>query len=347
MSEDASASEVARLAAGAIRGAALTGVGAVHGLVGDSLHRAAPIVTTRMELRAAGRRVRATRSGLAGAFPSARPTLLVLVHGLFETEAVWSFAGIGRHGVRTAPTYGDALADELGSTALMVRYNTGLRVSDNGAALLELLGTVVRRWPVEVGRIVLVGHSMGGLVIHSALAQVPDVPVDELPDELAWTRLVTDTVSLGAPHHGAPLERAVASAAAALDRGRSTRWAAAVLRARSVGIKDMRHGNLLEADWSGHDPDHPADTRSPGRPRGRVRHRAVVGSLTRGDHPVGRTIGDLVVPVASARHESPEESLSRFAAEDVAVVAPLHHLTLVNDDRVLEVLRSWLLPPTD
>lgn len=65
MSEDASASEVARLAAGAIRAAALTGVGAVHGLVGDSLHRAAPIVTTRMELRAAGRRVRATRSGLA------------------------------------------------------------------------------------------------------------------------------------------------------------------------------------------------------------------------------------------------------------------------------------------
>ena len=35
-------------------------------------------------------------------------------------------------------------------------------------------------------------------------------------------------------------------------------WAEMV-NARSVGIKDLRHGAVAEEDWHGHDPDEPGD----------------------------------------------------------------------------------------
>src|SRR5436309_1398051 len=65
-------------------------------------------------------------------------------------------------------TYGTRLARDLGATPVYVRYNSGRHVSENGRSIDELLEALVAAWPVEVGRIALVGHSMGGLVARSA-----------------------------------------------------------------------------------------------------------------------------------------------------------------------------------
>ena len=65
---------------------------------------------------------------------------------------------------------------------------------------------VKARWPVPVRRIVFVGHSMGGLVAHSALAQSD---LDE-----PWTDVTTDTVTLGTPHHMRRMSSRAAQAAA-------------------------------------------------------------------------------------------------------------------------------------
>ncbi|MFN8012922.1 MAG: hypothetical protein U0R75_00330 [Dermatophilaceae bacterium] len=42
-------------------------------------------------------------------------------------------------------------------------------MSHNGAHLADLLDVLIEAWPVQVRRLVLVGFSMGGLVVHSAL----------------------------------------------------------------------------------------------------------------------------------------------------------------------------------
>ena len=89
--------------------------------------------------------------------------------------------------------------------------------------------TLVAGWPVPVEQIVLVGHSMGGLVARSACHAGGD-----------WTGHVTHVVSLGSPHTGAPLESAVHYAAAALGAVPETRPLSRFLRRRSAGIRDMR-----------------------------------------------------------------------------------------------------------
>ena len=88
------------------------------------------------------------------------PRLVVFLHGLMETEFSWG-----------PEPYGERLRRDLGITPVHVRYNSGRRISHNGASLDELLDELVAAWPVEVEQLALVGHSMGGLVARSACHQ--------------------------------------------------------------------------------------------------------------------------------------------------------------------------------
>src|SRR3954466_2436544 len=146
-----------RMADSPVGGIALA---ALNGFWGDALARDVPDVALELSVRAGGRDVDTDSAGLAQAFPDATRKLVVFVHGLCGDEQGWR---IGRR-----PSYGTRLRDELGYSPLYVRYNTGLHISDNGRRLAEVLHHVVCGWPTEVDELVLVGHSMGGLVSRSA-----------------------------------------------------------------------------------------------------------------------------------------------------------------------------------
>src|SRR4029079_3270666 len=142
---------------------------AVNGLIGDRLLRERPQLAIPMAVRRHGADVAPEREALAEAFPDATGRLVLFVHGLCENESYWD-----RHRDRTGTTYALMLA-ERGWTALMLRANTGLPLRENGAALAGLLQRLVEEWPVEVTRIALVGHSLGGLVVRAAGAVVSDL----------------------------------------------------------------------------------------------------------------------------------------------------------------------------
>ena len=89
---------------------------------------------------------------------------------------------------------------------------------------------------------------MGSLIARSACHQASERGLD-------WMGRVSHTVSLGAPHAGAPLEQAVHYASAALGAVPETRPFARFLRRRSGGIRDLRHGSLVDEDWRDRDPD--------------------------------------------------------------------------------------------
>src|SRR5207248_2219131 len=135
-------------------------LGALNGMLGDKLLASHPELALELTVRLDGRAVETDSQGLRQAFPHAGPRLAVFLHGLCETEGAWRLG--------STPPFGSRLRDELGYTPLYVRYNTGLHVSDNGRRLSEVLEAVVTAWPVDVAGIVLVGHSMGGLVARSA-----------------------------------------------------------------------------------------------------------------------------------------------------------------------------------
>jgi pimeloyl-ACP methyl ester carboxylesterase len=200
----------------------------------------------------------------------------------------------------------------------MVRVNTGLAVRDNGALLAELIADVVDAWPVAVARIALVGHSMGGLVMRAAGAVATEV-------DRPWTGLVSDVVTLGCPHLGAPIARGVGHGSRGLGRLPETAAFGRILDWRSVGVHDLVVG-LAE--------DVP--------PLPRARYRLVSATLTASPrHPVGHVVGDLLVRVPSA-YGRDRYGAELFPDADVLHVGRAGHFDLLNHPRVERALRDWL-----
>jgi pimeloyl-ACP methyl ester carboxylesterase len=303
-------------------------LGLLNGLRGDALAAEGSPLEVGMSVRAGGRPVPPERAALATGFPAARPRLVVFLHGLMETERSWRLGG--------GPSYGPRLECDLPVTAIDVRYNSGRHISENGRALAALLEAVCAAWPVEVAEIALVGHSMGGLVARSACHRAAE-------DGMAWVRRVRHVVSLGTPHLGAPLARAVHYAGCALHAVPETRPFGSLLRRGSAGIRDLRHGSLVDEDWIGRDPHalRAAACREVPLLDGAT-HCFVAATVTQSPrHPVARLLGDALVLEASAAGRSRTRRIP-FRAEDGMHLGGAHHLALLNHPAVYARLRDWL-----
>jgi hypothetical protein len=319
------------------------GLAILNGAHGDLLQREAPALALGMTVRVAGRAVpldgSADDGALREAFPDATGRLAVFLHGLTETEESWSWGAQRHHGDRSV-TFGSRLRQDLGLTPVHLRYNTGLHISENGRALDALLGALVDAWPVPVQDVVLIGHSMGGLVARSALHQAGGGTAERH----GWTTFVRDTITLGSPHLGAPLERGVHRLTARLARLPETRPLATLLSLRSVGIKDLRRGTLVETDWSGRD----LDARTGGRHtyvplHDGARHFVVLVTLSR--DPEGRLadlLGDLLVPPRSATGDTGDDDRLAFPPDHVHRIGGMHHFDLLGHPLVYARIRQWL-----
>jgi pimeloyl-ACP methyl ester carboxylesterase len=301
-------------------------IAAIAGLRGDALEEEGSPLAQPMAVRVAGEPVAAEPDALAAAFPDATPRIVVFVHGLMETEFSW-----GAH-----QTYGARIERDLGYTPVYVRYNSGLRISQNGRCLSELMDELVAAWPVEAERIALVGHSMGGLVARSACHC-------GVEDGAGWVSRVKQSVSLGTPHMGAPLEQAVHVLSAGLAALPETRPFANLLRRRSGGIRDLRQGSLVDADWRECDPDALRAAACAEVPllEGAT-HCFVSATVTRSDrHPVGRLVGDTLVLKSSASGRSRTRRIP-FEEEFGMHLGGAHHFALLNHPAVYDKLRAWL-----
>jgi pimeloyl-ACP methyl ester carboxylesterase len=300
----------------------------VTGLWGDSLDQHEARLGTSMSARDAEGAPVSVDHRAGAAFPAATRHLVVLVHGLIEDERCW-------RGNNSEPGLAEALAADPGLTPVAVRYNSGLSISTNGSDLAQLLDTLCADWPVPVESIALVGHSMGGLVIRSACATAA-------AESRSWIGAVTDVVTLGAPHEGAPLERGVNLAAWGLNLAPETRPLAEFLEGRSAGIKDLRYGAIAGSSPSEVDPNVGLmGTASPESLPPGVRHHFVTGVVTSNPrHPVGAIVGDLLVPVSSGTGRSLRPS-------NPVVIGGLRHGDLLGEPAVIEQVMGWLAPETD
>jgi len=99
---------------------------------------------------------------------------------------------------------------------------------------------------VPLTELVLVGHSMGGLVARSA-CHYGGLAGHE------WLRRLDKLVCIGTPHHGAPLERGGNWVDVLLGATRYSAPLARLGKIRSAGITDLRFGNLVDEDWNQRD----------------------------------------------------------------------------------------------
>jgi pimeloyl-ACP methyl ester carboxylesterase len=307
-------------------------IAALNGIYGDELALRGNGLHTPLAIRADGRVVAPEADALAEAFPAATGRIAVFVHGLCQTERSWRRVPRRDDGTEVR-TYGDRLRDDLGYTPVYLRYNTGLHISTNGHQLDELLADLTRNWPTAVESIALVGHSMGGLVARSAAHYAHD-------EQRSWIRHLSHVICLGSPHLGADLEKGVNAAAWALAKLPETRGLAAFLNRRSDGVKDLRYGACLDADWGTADPDELLRDRCGEAPfvPGAAYHFA---ATTAGPALVGRLVGDHLVRPASACGRGTSRRIP-FADGDGLILRDLHHFDLLNHPDVYAALHRWL-----
>ena len=305
------------------------GVSALNGAFGDTLARRGNALALTMTVRRCNHDVELTPAGLQRAYPNAQSRLAVFVHGLGETDEAWKLGG-NRH-----VPYGHRMEIELGYTPIYVRYNTGRHISHNGRDLADLLERLVAEWPTPVHEVVLIGHSMGGLVARSAC---------HYGAESASLAKVRHVFTLGTPHRGAPLEQAANAAGAALARLPETRPIAWALNIRSAGIKDMRYGYLVDECWRDQDCDaflRDTSREVPFLPT--ARHYFICATLSReADAVVGRIIGDLLVLQPSAWAQAARGERLRFPIEHYHHLGGASHFDLLGHPAIYAQMRRCL-----
>ena len=216
--------------------------------------------------------------------------VLVFVHGLMADEIPWQTAMPEKQG------YGPVLESRTEARCLYIRYNTGRHISENGQDLDRLLSELVKKGGHRIGRMILVGHSMGGLVVRSAGHYGQK-------RKGKWIGHLSDVVLLGVPNDGSFLERFGHIATFVLKNvwNYPTQIVGRIADERSDGIKDLRWGFMAE-DWKREDADKLMNVkRTEVLPVPGVRYHLLLGSMSESViSPLATYFGDGLVGTRSA-----------------------------------------------
>ena len=299
---------------------------------------------------------------------------VLFVHGLMGDELIW------QTGFQDAPNsrrYGPRLAEETHARALYVRFNSGLHLSENGRELSRLLTDLVNTYPDAIGELVLVGHSMGGLIIRSAgyyaslneelrmrnevLKEEPapkaEAPLDNSlflisnsslsAASAPWLAHLRSVFLIGTPNDGSWLEQNSHLTARLLERINlfPTRFLSKALNQRSNGIKDMRFSILVDEDWQDAHANDLTPPRTPVPPLPGVQYHILMGAWLRATRPsaLREYFGDGLVGQDSARGHATfgDEAALPTGAKVRTAVFSQHHGGLLTHPEVFQYLKQW------
>lgn len=305
----------------------------LNGVLGDHLETSDNPLAIPMAFRHRGQRLDLSGEVISNVIERPQRRLLISLHGLCMNDLRWHEGG------ESMP---DKLAAALGYTPLYLHYNSGRHVSSNGRELAEQLEQLVNEWPQPIDDIVLLGHSMGGLIARSACHY-------GLVEKRDWLDRVSTLITLGTPHHGAPLERIGNKVDHLLAISPYIVPFTRLGKLRSAGITDLRHGNLIDDDWQSADRfENASDSRQPALMPPHIECHAVAATLvaTIDDQPNSlrsRLVGDGLVPVASALgHHDDAGRHFNIPESNQHVLTNTGHVELIDHPEVHAVLARWL-----
>ncbi len=300
---------------------------ALNGVYGDYLSERGNPLAIPMSLRMHGRPLEVQRALLARRIAEPTGKLLVLIHGLCANDLWWQ---------RDGHDHGAALARDHGVTPLYLHYNSGRHISTNGRELARLLQCLLAQWPVPVEDLTILAHSMGGLVARSAChyAQL---------DGLGWPAQLSRLITLGTPHHGAPLEVAGSWVDVLLSASPYTAPLSKLGGRRSAGIKDLRHGAIVDEQWERSRGEAGWDDRAPPPwPQG-LRCYVIAASLrAQSDRPQHHPVGDGLVTIRSALGQHRNAALTLpIPTSRQRTCYSLGHIEMLGSREVYEQVRDW------
>lgn len=302
---------------------------ALNGMLGDYMVNTNNPMTIPMRLRRNGHSLKLNSESLTESIQPITGKLLVMVHGLCMNDLQWK---------RKSHDHGAMLSLDLGYTPVYLRYNTGQHISTNGQSFSELLEVCVKLWPVPIQELVIIGHSMGGLVTRSAYFYGEK-------SQHQWIKKLQKMIFLGSPHHGAPLERGGNWIDTILGSTPYTAPLSRLGKVRSSGITDLRFGNVIDDHWQDRDRFEPTqDLRSPVPLPKEIECFTIAGTT---GNKVGdvrdQLLGDGLVQVNSAlgKHQDPNLSLD-IPEHRQWLGYGVNHMDLLNDADVYAKIKQWL-----
>ena len=302
----------------------------LNGLIGDHLEKTDNPLKIDMQFKQGGKAFLLDSKSIQKAYPTVTGNLVVMLHGSCMNDMQWT---------QNEHNHGTAIAAEFDKTAVYLHYNSGRHISTNGQTLNELLEKLVSHWPVPVKELVIIAHSMGGLVSRSALhyGQSQKQP---------WTKKVKKIVFIGTPHHGASLEKAGNYVEVLLKAIPYAKPFARLAKIRGAGVTDLRYGNLLDEDWQ--DIDQHAikgDQRTVVPLPKKIDCYCIAGVVAKASaSTTKKSLGDHLVGLKSAlgQHKNPAKELD-FKEENTFIVYQTNHVGLLGSPEVYAQLKKWMV----
>jgi pimeloyl-ACP methyl ester carboxylesterase len=301
----------------------------LNGVVGDYLEEKENPLKITMQFKNNAKAITLTKASLKKTYPNISGKILLMVHGSCMNDIQWT---------QKAHNHGIALAKELNKTPLFLHYNSGRHISTNGQEFNKLLAELVQNWPVPIEEIVILGHSMGGLLTRSALYYGQK-------QESSWTKHLTKIIFLGTPHHGAPMEKAGNVLDVVLESIPYAKPFARLGKIRSAGVTDLRYGNLVDEDWQNKDRfEMQGDQRIHiPLPKGVVFFSIAASVGNTPDSLSSQIRGDNMVGLKSAtgKHSISAKSL-KFKKKNTMIIHECSHMGLLSNPEIYDKMKSWL-----
>lgn len=302
----------------------------LNGVIGDYLEQKENPLKIEMQFRYRLKSILLDGKYLKETYPNVNGKILLMLHGSCMNDIQWT---------RKEHNHGNIIAKELNKTPVYLNYNSGRHISTNGKNLNNCLEELVKNWPVPIEELVIIAHSMGGLVARSALYYGGQ-------EQKNWTKHLKKMVFLGTPHHGSHVERKGNYLDIILEAIPYVKPFARLGKIRSAGVTDLRYGNLVDEDWQDNDRfERKADQRQHIPLPNQIEFYSIAAVIGKKTTTVSaKILGDTLVDVNSAlgQHKNPDKSLL-FKKENSWIVYENNHLDLLSNPKIIEKIKEWLI----
>ena len=302
----------------------------LNGVIGDYLEEKENPLKIEMQFRYRLKSILLDGNYLKETYPNVNGKILLMLHGSCMNDIQWT---------RKEHNHGNIIAKELNKTPIYLNYNSGRHISTNGKNLNNCLEELIKNWPVPIEELVIIAHSMGGLVARSALYYGGQ-------EQKNWTKHLKKMVFLGTPHHGSHVERKGNYLDIILEAIPYVKPFARLGKIRSAGVTDLRYGNLVDGDWQDNDRfERKTDQRQHIPLPKQIEFYSIAAVIGKKTTTVSaKILGDTLVDVNSAlgQHKNPDKSLL-FKKENSWIVYENNHLDLLSNPKIIEKIKEWLI----
>jgi len=210
----------------------------LNGLMGDTMAEKGNNALINMSFRFKSRDVEVENLKDHFDFTKYNGKVVLVIHGLMNDESIWQSEANEK-----TQRLGSLLEKEDKANFLYIRYNTGLHISENGRTFSDLIQQFINKYP-SANELVIISHSMGGLVTRSA-GYYADI------QKQSWIKQLKKVFLIGVPNEGSYVAKVAYMTQyffRKIDPSENDS-VAKFFDVRSNGIKDLSFGYLTDEDW--------------------------------------------------------------------------------------------------